>query len=218
MMTRIRTFAQRLRRDTSAVSVIEFAFITPLFLAAGMSGLEFVNFVLATQKVERIAASSADLFARNKVKPNEQQVNDIFEAIDLIAEPFDVKNHGRVIVTGVIGIANSSTNAVENKIVWQRCAGSLVTVGSNIGEEWTTNTDYSQGPTVDLPEDIQMGLVQMAVVAEVVYDYQPMISLNYLPGGQTRRRIRETSIYRVRAASFTDITPISGVTASRCQE
>lgn len=205
---------RRLRHDISAVSVIEFALITPLFLGAGMTGLELTNRVLATQKVERIAATTADLFARNKIKPNERQVLDIFQAINLVAAPFDVKNHGRVIVTGVVGIANSSS-VVENKIAWQRCSGSLASEQSNIGQEWE-GTDYANGPVVTLPNDIQLPLVQMVIVAEVIYDYQPLISLNYLPGGSSNNLIRETSVFRVRAMSFTNITPIEGVTAAEC--
>lgn len=210
------TALSTLPNDDRGMSVVEFGLLAPMFVWASMTGLELTNMVLARQKVERLAASSADLFARNKVQPNESQVHDVFKAIALIAAPFDAKTYGRVIVTGVIGTADGATNVVGNKIAWQRCSGSLAGQTSSIGAEWKTTPKYEDSPDVTLPNTIKLGAAQMVIVAEVAYKYEPLIKTGLVPGMASSDIIREKAIYIVRASPFTSITPISGVTPAGC--
>ena len=50
---------KRLGRDQRGVSIVETALWLPLVAMAGLGGLEYTNFVLANQKLERIASVSA---------------------------------------------------------------------------------------------------------------------------------------------------------------
>lgn len=213
------TRRQKLRlfaRDHRAVSLMEFAMVLPLIVALGMGGMELTNFILAHQKVERLAATSADLLARTKVKPNERQVNDGFTAIDVMSKPYDLRQQGRVILTGIIGTANPTTGNLENKVAWQRCDGDLNGQTSAYGSEWTATNDFADGPAVTLPNNIQLSIGHMVVISEVFFRYRPMISSAWLPTSSTSEPFKEISVQRTRASAFTSITPIDGEAARTC--
>lgn len=203
-------------RDRGGVALMEFALFLPLIIALGMGGMELTNLTLAHQKVERLAGTSADLFARNQVKPNERQVNDSLTAIDIMSKPFDLRQQGRVIITGIIGTADNRTGKVENKIAWQRCDGNLTGQTSSVGREWTGTNDFADGPAIVLPNNIQLSTGQMVVTSEVFFKYKPMISGSWLPGNATSEPFKELAVNRTRGAAFTSITPVNGVAARTC--
>ena len=204
-----------LKRDESGVSLIEFALIMPIMLMAALTGLEYTNYVLARQKIERVTTSTADLFARYQIPPNEAQVNDLFEGVDDISKPFDVSRHGRVIVSGVIGTYDSTSGETENKIAWQRCYGDLTGRTSNFGVQWS-GSDFAAGPEIDLPNGIMLEQSQMAVLVEVFYFYGTTLTGVNL-GSVTRPHVfNEVSIFRTRASAYTGITPVPGANAQLC--
>ena len=203
-------------RDRHAVALMEFALFLPLIVALGMGGMELTNLTLAHQKVERLAGTSADLFARNQVKPNERQVNDSFTAIDIMSKPFDLRKQGRVIVTGIVGTADNRTGKIENKIAWQRCDGDLSGQTSSVGTEWRRTNDFADGPAVVLPNNIQLSTGQMVVTSEVFFQYKPLISGSWLPRNATAGPFKELAVNRTRGAAFTSITPVNGVAARTC--
>lgn len=207
----------RLKIDTSGLAIIELALMSPILIVGGMTGLEFTNYVLASQKVERLAATSADMFARNQIAPNEGQVRDIFKAINLVGAPFNLKANGRVIVTGVIGILDTTESPVdvENRIAWQRCSGDLEGQTSTMGAQWS-GADYADGPEVVLPNGIDLAQTEMAIVAEVWYRYQPMVNYRLIPGFATNRVFKQRSVFRTRGKAYTSITPLAGTTAATC--
>lgn len=205
---------KHLRSDKSGVAMMETALWLPLVAMIGLGGLEYTNFVLANQKMERIASVTADTIARNTLPPSEKSYHDTFKAVEKLDAPFDIKKDGRTILTGVIGVNKNGT--VVNKIVWQRCDGDLTSVVSQIGEEWTQTKDYGEGPDVTLPNGVVLQQNQMVVVAEVGYKYDPIINVGNLrqmpPGGIIRQR----SMYITRGQAFPFITPIDGVQPKTC--
>lgn len=216
MSLRLRRPLRAFARDRAGASLMEFALILPVITMLGLGGLELTNLILAHQKVERLASTSADVLARNKVKPNERQINDSFAAIDLMSKPYDIRQTGRVILTGIIGTADNSTGKVENKVAWQRCDGNLKGQTSAFGKEWKGSGDFASGPNVVLPNDIKLTTGQMVVISEVFFKYTPMVSSAWLPANTVETPFKEVSIHRTRAAAFTSITPIAGVTARTC--
>ena len=207
--------ATRFGRDRHGASLMEFALMLPVMIALGVGGLELTNLTLGHQKIERLASTTADLFARNTLQPNERQVNDTFRAIDLMSGSFGVRDHGRVIVTGVVGAMDSRTGVVGNKIVWQRCDGSLSGQASEIGSQWATS-NYADGPDVALPNGIVLNSGQMTIVSELSYQYQPWFSGRWFGGDSLSQPFRERSIQRTRGQAYTSITPITGESARRC--
>lgn len=217
-LKRARRFLKRLLANAAGMAMTEFALMSPILIVGGVTGLEYINFVLSRQKVERLAATTADLFARNQIPPTESQVLDIFKAVNLVGSPFDLKQHGRVIVTGVIGTKDFSENppVVENRVVWQRCSGELDGRSSAHGSEWTTTSNYADGPAVDLPNNIVLAQTDMAIVAEVFYEYKPLINASLVSGLGSNPVFKETSVYRTRGKAFTNITPLPNVVATPC--
>lgn len=205
-----------LKRDVSGLALIEFAYTLPIFVGFGLVGIEFANVVLAHQKTERIAATVADQVASNQLPPNERQMRDMFEAVELIADPFDFNDNGNVIITGVVGVRDSGNGQIENKVVWQRCRAAD-SFDSSIGTQWEGSEDIADGPEVDLPNDIELAQNQMVVVAEVFFPYDEIISADivasFLPDDTI---FEERAMYRTRAGALMAITPVTGVPEQSC--
>jgi len=205
---------RQLRHDVAGVSLVEFALSLPLLAMLGMGGLEYINFVLAHQKVERISAITADTIARNTLAPSERSFVDAFKSVDKAGRPFHISGNGRTILTGVIGV--NKNGKVVNKIVWQRCGGQMTTVSSTLGTEWTGTTDFGDGPDITLPNNIMLEQNQMAVVSEVIYHYEPLINVRQLLGGAPDGLIRQRSVFVTRGQAIPNITPVEGVAPARC--
>ncbi|NNM77934.1 pilus assembly protein [Sphingomonas sp. ID1715] len=205
---------KRLGRDQRGVSIVETALWLPLVAMAGLGGLEYTNFVLANQKLERIASVSADTIARNTIAPSENSFKDVFKAVDQLDAPFDVKEYGRVILTGVIGV--NQDGEIVNKVVWQRCTGKKTTIVSQIGAEWTQTDDFGEGPDVTLPNNVVLQQNQMVVVAEVGFEYKPLINVANIRNRASDGIIRQRSMFVTRGQAIPNITPVAGVVPSRC--
>lgn len=210
-MTGIRA---NLLRSTCGATLVEFALALPLLLLVGTVGIEFMTYVLAYQKIERIASVTADAIARNTIAPSEKTFVDALRAVDRVGAPLRVNVAGRTIITGVIGIREDG--AIRNKIVWQRCGGALTGIASAIGSEWTKTTDYADGPSVTLPSDIELLQNQMAVISEVAYRYEPLMRVVGVPGAPQDGIIRQRSVFVARGRPFPTVTPSPDVEAARC--
>lgn len=203
----------QLRHDTSGVSIVEFALMLPLLVMIGAGGLELINFVLANQKIERIASITADNIARNTLAPSERSFVDSFAGADDIARPFDIETDGRLILTGVIGVPENGQ--IVGKVVWQRCSGLLPGIGSAIGEEATNPDLWANGDNVTLPNNIKLQQNQLVVVSEVAYRYEPLISLAQIPQ-RTDGIVRQRSVFVTRGQAFPYVTPSAGVPPASC--
>lgn len=201
-------------RDKRGISAVEFGLMLPMLALIGAGGLEFINYVLAYQKIERIASISADNVARNTLAPSERSFVDTFAGIDEIATPFNLEQDGRVIVTGVIGVPENGS--IVAKIVWQRCTGRLAGVSSRIGSEWKATPNWAEGPNVTLPNNITLLQNQLVVVSEVAYRYRPLINVAQLRGHSPDGIIRQLSVFVSRGQAFPHITPSQGVTPAVC--
>ena len=61
---RVSALRQRLKRDTSGVAFVEFAFTAPIVLAMGMLGTETAYFVITHMQVSQVAMQVADNASR----------------------------------------------------------------------------------------------------------------------------------------------------------
>lgn len=211
---RLSAWLRKLRDDTRGVSIIEFALTLPMLVLVGAGGLELINYILANQKIERIASITADNVARNALAPSERSFTDTFAGVNEIAAPFDFDAEGRVIMTGVIGVAQGS--AIVGKVVWQRCSGQLAGINSTVGSEATDPTRWAEGPDAVLPNNIALLQNQLVVISEVAYRYDPMISLAQLPSSAASGIVRQRSIFVSRGQAFPSVTPSPGVDPARC--
>lgn len=202
-----------LGRDRRGVAMVEFALATPLLLVVCFGGIEYVNYVLALQKIERIASLTADAIARNTLPPSERSFIDTLKAVDKVGAPFKVDEQGRTIITGVIGVTQN--DRIVNKVVWQRCGGRLRGVASTVGSQWTGTADYADGPNITLPNDISLLQNQMVVIAEVAYRYKPLINVGLL-ATQPDGIIRQRSVFVTRGQAIPYITPSQNGQSATC--
>lgn len=184
-MTRIRpdlrALLRRLRRDTSGVALLEFAFSLPIVLTLSLSGAELTNYIITRMRISQIALHLADNAARigsgtqlQAKTISEADINDLITGADLQSGELKLLTNGRVIISSVEPDPN---NAGKSMIRWERCAGNKTSWTSTLDDAGTTNKD-GFGPTgreVGAPAD------GVTMFAEVQYQYTPLIKTSLSP-------------------------------------
>ncbi len=160
---------RQLSRNRSGVAIIEFGLALPLFLGFGLTGIEFANYLMANNRIQRLTTMSADLVAQSgtgNVGVSEAQIYDLFNALDLTAQPFNVRDNGRIIITGLLGTDNNNDGKPENRILWQRFDGGYV-VPPVVGCARTNTIAILSRP---------MLINEVTFHVQVTYRYQPIFS------------------------------------------
>lgn len=190
--------------NSQAVAMLEFGLMLPLFLGFVLTAIEFANYIMANNRVQRMAAMSADLVAQSgtgDIGIGEGQIYDLFSALDLTAKPFDLRNDGRVVITGVRGTDDENSGVVKNRILWQRFDGGYV-IAPQVGCNKTTTVAV-------LPNTRQLSLNEILFHVQVSYKYRPVFSnipfrMLSLPVNFTR-----VAMFRARNKDFQMPTPDS---------
>lgn len=189
-------------RDRRAIAMLEFALMLPLFLGFMLTAIEFGNYIMANNRVQRLAAMSADLVAQSgtgDIGIGEGQIYDLFSALDLTARPYDLRNDGRIVITGIRGTDLDSNGTTENRILWQRFDGGYV-VPPQVGCSKTV-------AIATLPNGRQLPLGEILFHVQVTYRYRPIMSvipfrMLSLPVDFTRN-----AMFRARNKDFQSPTP-----------
>lgn len=173
---------RRLRRDSRAVAMTEFALAAPLILTAGLGGLEAANLAVTHMQISQVSMQIADNASRIgdetvlKSRPiSETDIIDLLMGADLQAgDKLDLYKFGRVIVSSLETDPDDPTGE-QQWIHWQRCMGER-DADSSFGEEGDGKGDPSfigMGPA---GQEV-MAMPESAVMfVEVVYEYQPLIT------------------------------------------
>jgi hypothetical protein len=175
----LRTLATRLRRDTSGLALLEFAFSLPIFLTMSLTGAELTNYIITRMRVSQIALQVADNAARigsgsqlEAKKITEADINDLLTGAGLQAGELNLLTQGRVIVSS---LEPDPTNAGKFQIRWQRCGGLSAPV-SRYGVAGDKNlTGMGPAPKITAPAD------GVTMFVEVYYVYQPLIKTSLSP-------------------------------------
>lgn len=146
-MNALSMMLQRLRRDRSGVSIIEFGAAMPVLMLIGLYGIEMANLSIASLQVSQIAMSVADNASRleqsstSSVSPTvtETEVNSVLAGAVQEGKGISLSTKGKVIISSLE--LNSSS---KQYIHWQRCTGSM-TAASAYGVEGAVVTGL--GPT-----------------------------------------------------------------------
>jgi Flp pilus assembly protein TadG len=146
---------------TSGNVAVEFALTLPVLMMLMLGSAEMARFVILHQKVDRVAVTTSDLVSRAETI-NEGDLDDIFEAADFVAQPFDLANLGVVIVSAITNDDGSGA-----RVAWQRSGGGTSTHTSQIGIE---------GGLATLTTDFEVREGETAIIAEVFYDFEPFLS------------------------------------------
>ncbi len=227
---------RRLWRDfkacESGLALTEFAYALPVLLTLGLTGMEVAWLTLAHLKVSNIAMMTADNASRVRDSIDETDVNELFTGARLAGASMNFATNGRVILYSV---EPNSANT-RQWVRWQRCTGSksvapsygrpMTAAGVNIvngteiyGTDRTTLSSNPSSPTAATATAVGPTGNQIAaqsgtavMVAEVIYDYQPLMAGNLL-GTLT---IRRTAAFNVRQRIDQSIKNASHITPSSC--
>lgn len=150
----LRVFRPRdLRRDKRGVAAVEFALILPMFVMIYMCSVEITELLLANRRVENLAASAADIVARDTMV-TDAELNDLETALDLLLSP----NTSAGMSARVSSITIDTDGSAE--VVWSRSYNDYPALAA--GDD-----------VVDLPSDLTEDDNTPSIVrAEVIYDYQ----------------------------------------------
>lgn len=193
-----------LARDRRGLAFVEFALSLPLFLGFSLAGIEFSNYVMANNRVQRLTAMSADLVAQSgtgSIGVSEGQIYDLFSALDLTAKPFDLRSDGRIVITGVQGTDTNNDNVVENRILWQRFDGGYVTPAL-VGCKRTSDI-------ATLPNNRRMLLEEILFHVQVTYRYRPIFSTVPFRWLSLPVSFSRTAMFRARSREFQTPSPDS---------
>lgn len=184
--------------DRSGVSAIEFALTLPFFLGFALSGIELGNYVMANNRVQRVASMAADLVAQSgtgDIGIGEGQIYDLFSALDLTAKPFNLRENGRIVITGVKGTDNDNDGSIENRILWQRFDGGFV-ITPVVGCAKTN-------PLATLPRGRKAIKDEILFHVQVSYKYQPVFSLTPFSMLSLPTSFNRVAVFRARNKDFT---------------
>jgi hypothetical protein len=88
--------------------------------------------------------------------------------LDLTARPFDLRNYGRIVITGVCGTDLNYDGTIENHNLWQRVDGGyVVTPQAGCNRTVTLAT---------LPNNRTLLLDEILFPVQVTYRYRPIFS------------------------------------------
>jgi hypothetical protein len=176
-----------LRRDTRGIAASEFALILPILVLFSAGPIEYSRLILLTQKLQSGSFILADLTARDRTL-SEDQLENIFLAIDNIIQPFEFDAEGKAIVSSV-GV-DASDDLVVN---WQRTGPGALAATSEIG---------SEGDEATLPADLDISAGETIIAAEVFYSFTPLFGVGLAP-----RVIHRVAYYKPRLGSLETLLP-----------
>lgn len=177
-MTRLVACAARLRRDSRAVALMEFAFALPIFVLMALTGAELTNYIIVKLRVSQLALQISDNAARMGAgsqlaakRISEADINDLFAGAQVHLGDLDLRTNGRVILSSLEPVANPNTSG-KYKIVWQRCFGSKTAHGSTYGTAGQTDLT-GMGPT---GRQVTARDGNATMFVEVYYVYKPLVA------------------------------------------
>lgn len=155
------------RRAEEGLAYLEFAICIPFLLALLMGSVEVTRYILIAQKVEKVAVTLSDVVAQSSTISTSDLNNIIFAAAQVM-KPYQFDSNAYVIITSVKQTgAPSGTN--PPRVNWQYVGGGTWTQNSLIG---------TPGNAATLPTGFSLNDKDNVIIAEVFYNYQPIILNN----------------------------------------
>lgn len=167
--------------------MVEFGFALPILAGLIMGVFEVGAYLLLHTKLQHAAVSVADLATRDE-RISESVVSDLFLAVPQIVAPFELSSSDSVVLSAVGRPGSDPT-----EILWQRRGAGATTGGTALG---------AQGAQITDPEGIIIGPDETVVVAELTYNFEPIIFPLF--GAET---IRKEAYFRPRLGALQTVDP-----------
>ncbi|MFA9200718.1 MAG: TadE/TadG family type IV pilus assembly protein [Cypionkella sp.] len=192
-------FVRRLAGDSRGVSLIEFAYILPVFITLGMVGAEVAWMASVNMQVSQVALSLADNASRLGQSDNSSVTPTITEAdVDSIMSgalrqgaAYNLATRGRVILSSVEYDKASGKQFIH----WQRCRGTLART-SAYGNDGARNglTGTSIAGVGQAAQKVRAADGSAVMVAEVFLEYQSLFA-GTLTGP---KQFRQEAVFAIR--------------------
>ncbi len=176
----------RLLRDRRGNVLLETAFGMAMLATLFMGGVEVARYALLTQKLDRAAMTLGDLLSRNETLTF-AEINNIMDAIPHIMEPFDFEASGGIVLSAVQRLQGG-----DPTVAWQVTQSDHLTISSQIG---------ALGDVAVLPSTLSLNDNENLFVAEVYFNFEPMLVTDMVTGTQLYHR----GIFRARLMDTLDI-------------
>jgi hypothetical protein len=150
----------RFIRNKRGVAAIEFALALPILSGLFFGCLEVTMNILAAQKVEKLASTSADVVAQSEVATT-AGLTELLSATTDVMTPFDFGADGIVIITSIYRAAGATQSLVN----WRYSGGGQLSATSKLG---------TVGAVAIMPDGFTLNERENVIVAEVYYKYQPL--------------------------------------------
>lgn len=151
LSTRLKRRLAAFRDNRDGVAMVEFAIVLPVMLVAYLGTVDVTQMVMTSRKVTQLTSALADLTARAQtVAPAD--VNNIFDAAQMILEPFSATPAKMVISNVVIDSTGTA------RVCWSSQRNS---------------TALARGATVALPAALRVPNTSV-IMAQASYGYAPL--------------------------------------------
>lgn len=190
----------RLARRTEGLALTEFAFIAPILMVLGFSGLELAHFAVVNMQLSQAAMHIADNASRIGERDNlssqrifENDVNDLFIGVNIQAgDRLDLFENGRVILSSLEQNPDGG-----QWIHWQRCMGKLERQSAygpeGKGETGTGFAGMGSGASlIEAPEN------DAVMYVEIFYTYQPVVGNLFSTGFTQDLNLSAEAAFNVR--------------------
>lgn len=175
--------------DYGAIA-IEFGLVISALITILMGCFEAGRYILLNQKLDRASSSVSDLVSQS-TNVTAGVLDDIYFAAGEQTLPFDLPATGRVIVSSVYRPDGNPAT-----VVWQcQGGGALAGQSSSVGDEGAV---ASMPPHDEAIADGFVGVGENVIVAEVLYEYDPIMFGRFFKPGV----IRHTTYTRPRGSLF----------------
>ncbi|WP_419901821.1 TadE/TadG family type IV pilus assembly protein [Kiloniella sp.] len=163
---------RKLRQCERGVALVELALALPVFVIFLTGVIEMTRYVWINHKILRLTSEVSDLVTQSS-SMSVTEMNVLFEAAEYIIDPFDMQTNGVIIVSSVSG-----TGEDPPQVNWRQCgAGNLIVPGV-VGAE---------GTDANVPNGLVLNPLDNVIVAEVYYNYKPLMFDNILSDEQLSR-------------------------------
>lgn len=169
--------------------MIEFAFIMPVLIFVMLAGVDLVRFAMLQQKLNRAATTMADLVSQYQTM-SENQLSQLFLAVENVITPFPLGASGQVIVSSI----SRATDPDPVLVDWQRFGPGTATATSKFG---------AQGGNATLPAGFTVNGGESVIVSELFYDFKPLMFSFILPP----RRVEHRAMFRPRFGTLSALAP-----------